>query len=217
LLEAVKLTGVHETTTRRYSPRRSREERREQLLDAALHLLDVSGFDAFSIEAVARQADLTKSVIYATFGTREELLRALVDRELNRAFLDIAAAIPKPPHTDPGEVLHQALVNILQAAHDHPETWRLFVLPADGMPIEARENVTRHRHRLFEQIEPLIVWGLQQLAAKDIDPEIMTQVTIACFEQAIRMTLIDPDRFTPERLATFAQAFIATHHPRAST
>ncbi len=206
-----------EATTRRYSPRRSREERREQLLDATLRLLDARGFGAFSIEAVAREADLTKSVIYATFGTGEELLRSLVDRELDRAFQDIAAAIPTPPHTNPGDVLRQALINILQAAHSHPETWRLFVLPADGMPIAARENVTDHRRRLLEQIEPLIAFGLKQLAAEEVDPEIMTRVIIGCFEQAIRMTLTDPDRFTPERLVTFARAFIATHHPRTTT
>jgi AcrR family transcriptional regulator len=210
---AVKLAGVPGTSTRRYSPRRSRDERREQLLDAALRRVDVGGFDGFSIEAVAREADLTKSVLYATFGTREELLRALVDRELERAFRDIAAAIPKPPHTDPGEVLRQALVNILRAVQDHPETWRLFVLPVDGMPLVARANVARHRHRLLERVEPLIAWGLLRLAADEVDPEIMTQVTIACFEQAIRMALTDPDRFTPERLVRFADAFIATHSP----
>jgi AcrR family transcriptional regulator len=204
---------VPDITTRRYSPRRSRKERHEQLLDAALRCVDAGGFYAFSIEAVAREASLTKSVVYATFGTREELLRALVDRELERAFMDVAAAIPKPPHADPSVVMRQALANILRAAQAHPETWRLFVLPADGMPVAARENVTRHRRRLFEQIEPLIAWGLLRLAAHDVDPEVMTQVTVACFEQAIRMTLTDPDRFTSERLVTFAEAFMATHRP----
>jgi AcrR family transcriptional regulator len=197
--------------TRRYSPRRPRLERREQLLDAALALVDTRGLGAFSIEAVAREAGLTKSVLYATFGTREELLLALLDRELDRALGDIAAALPRPPHSSPGEMLRGSLQSILEAVRARPETWRLFVLPADGMPPEARENVARHRDRLHEQVRPLIEWSLERLCAEHVDADVMTEMMIACFEQAARMTLTDPDRFTPERLLLFVEDFIATH------
>lgn len=195
--------------TRRYSPRRSRDERREQLLDAALRLVDAGGFDAFSIEAVAREAKLTKSVVYATFGTREDLLRALVDREIDRALLDIAAAIPRPPYSDPDAMLRAGLTRILEGVRAQPATWRLFVLPADGMPLAAREHVTRHRRRLLEGVQPPIAWGLQRLNTEHLDHEVIGHMLIACFEQAIRMTLTDPDRFTPERLLRFSEDFIA--------
>ncbi len=197
--------------TRRYSPRRSRTERREQLLDAALALVDARGLGAFSIEAVAREAELTKSVLYATFGTREELLRALLDRELERALLDIAAALPRPPHSSPAEMLLGSLASILESVRARPQTWRLFVLPADGMPPAARENVARHRDRLHGQIKPLIEWSLQRLDSEHVDAEVMTEMLIACFEQAARMTLTDPDRFAPKRLLEFIADFIATH------
>jgi AcrR family transcriptional regulator len=196
--------------TRRYSPRRSRTERREQLIDAALALVDARGLGAVSIEGVAREAGLTKSVLYATFGTREELLRALLDRELERALADIAAALPKPPHSSPAEMLRGSMISILEAVRARPETWRLFVLPADGMPPSVRENVASHRERLHEQIQPLIEWSLRRLGSEHVDAEVMTEMMIACFEQAARMTLTDPDRFTPERLLAFIADFIAT-------
>ena len=202
--------AVSALPTRRYSPRRPRTERREQLLDAALALVDARGLGAFSIEAVAREADLTKSVVYATFGTGEELLRALLDRELDRALLDIAAALPKPPHASPGEMLRGSLESILEAVRDRPETWRLFVLPADGMPLAARENVARHRVELLEQVRPPIEWSLSRLEAEHVDAEVMTEMMIACFEHAARMTLTDPDRFTPDRLLSFVGDFTAT-------
>jgi AcrR family transcriptional regulator len=192
-------------STRRYSPRRSREERRAQLLDSALDLVDARGFDAFSIEAVARQANLTKSVVYATFGTREDLLRALVDREIDRAVLDIAAAIPKPPYGDPDTMLQAGLTRILERVRAQPATWRLFVLPVDGMPLAARENVNRHRRRLLERVQPPVVWGLQRLQLEHVDHDIATHMMLACFEQAITLTLTDPDRYTPERLVRFAE------------
>jgi hypothetical protein len=85
------------------------------------------------------------------------------------------------------------------------------VLPADGMPPSVRENVSRHRERLHEQIQPLIEWSLRRLGSEHVDAEVMTEMMIACFEQAARMTLTDPDRFTPERLLAFIADFIATH------
>jgi AcrR family transcriptional regulator len=195
--------------TRRYSPRRPRGERREQLLDAALSLVDAHGLGAFSIEAVARQADLTKSVLYATFGSREELLGALLDRELARALRDIAAALPIPPYPNPGEMLRESLESILTAVRQRPQTWRLFVLPADGMPPAARENVARHRAVLLQQVRPPVEWSLSQLDAQHVDAEVMTEIMIACFEHAARMTLTDPQRFAPERLLAFAGDFAA--------
>jgi AcrR family transcriptional regulator len=196
--------------TRRYSPRRPRDERREQLLDAALSLVDAGGFDAFSIEAVARAAELTKSVVYATFGTREELLRALVDREIDRALLDIASALPRPPYGDPDAMLRDGMTSILEGVRARPATWRLFVLPADGMPLAAREHVTRHRRRLLESVQPPIAWGLQRLGLQHVDHEIMSHMLLACFEQAIKLGLTDPAHFTAERLLRFTEDFLAT-------
>ncbi len=195
-------------STRRYSPRRPRAERRTQLLDSALRLVDAGGFDAFSIEAVARQANITKSVVYATFGTREDLLRALMDREIDRAVLDITAAIPKPPYGDPDSMLRAGLTRILKRVRAQPATWRLFVLPVDGMPLAARENVNLHRRRLLEGVQPPVLWGLQRLGVEHADHEIATHMVLACFEQAIRLTLTDPDRFTPERLIRFTEDLI---------
>jgi AcrR family transcriptional regulator len=202
------------TPTRRYSPRRSRTERHEQLLDAALALVDARGLSAFSIEGVAREAGLTKSVVYATFGSGEQLLRALLDRELQRALADIAAALPQPPHPSPGEMLSNSLAIILRAVHERPETWRLFVLPADGMPPAVRDDVARHRAELIDQVRPPIEWSLSRLSTEHVDAEVMTEMMIACFEHAARMTLTAPERFTPERLLAFANDFVATHRAR---
>ena len=63
------------------TPRLPPEERRRQLLDAALEVLAEEGFDALTVEAVARRAGLTRPVIYDQFGDLDGLLLALVDRE----------------------------------------------------------------------------------------------------------------------------------------
>lgn len=194
--------------TRKYSPRRSREERREQLLDAALEIVDEHGFGAFSIEAVARHADLAKTVVYASFDNPDALLRAMVDRELERAVADLAAAIPRPPYVDPAAVLQVALTEVLKAARRRPATWRIFVLPADGMPPAARAAVDRHHQQFLLQIEPLVTWGLAYLDLDHLDAELTTAIMIAGAEQGIRLALTDPEHYDDERLIGFATALV---------
>ncbi len=196
--------------TRKYSPRRSREERREQLLDAALAIVDTQGFGAFSIEAVAREVSLAKTVVYASFDNPQELLRALVDRELDRAVSDLAAAIPRPPYEDPATVLQLALLEVLRSARRRPATWRLFVLPPDGMPPAAREDVEHHHDRFLLQIEPLVSWGLERLGLRHLDAELTTSILIAASEHGIRLALTDPEHYTDERLITFATELVTT-------
>lgn len=55
-------------------------ERRTQILDAALRLWTRHGFDATSVEAVAREAGIAKGTIYLYFATKEALFAAAAER-----------------------------------------------------------------------------------------------------------------------------------------
>lgn len=193
---------------RKYSPRRSREERREQTLDAALAVVDEHGVGGLTVEAVAREADVAKTVVYDSVGNQEEVLRALIDREQKRALADIAASMPELPFDEPENLLADGLTKLLEAVREHPATWRLILLPPEGTPPAQRKAADRYRDQLREQLEPIIGWGLGQLGADDVDPEIATYALLATIENAVRMTLADPDRFPPERLAGFGRALV---------
>jgi AcrR family transcriptional regulator len=193
------------STRRKYSPRMPREERREQLLDAALHVIATRGFDGISMEAVAREAEIAKTVVYDAFGNQAEMLRALFEREQDRALSDVAAAMPTPPITgDPADVLVESITTLLEAVRRNPDTWRLILLPADGTPPALRANVDRHRAALLRQMEPLVAWGAGQLGLGHLDPELAAHTILAGAENAARLTLTQPRRFTPQRLAGFA-------------
>ena len=200
-----------QTLRRKYSPRRSREERREQLLDAALSVIDAGGFGAFTIEAVAREADLAKTVVYATFGNQEELLRSLIAREQQRAFWAITGVMPKPPYgDDPLDVLERGLLAVLQVVQQHPETWRLILLPPEGAPPAIRESVDEHRAGLKRSLDPVVAWGLEQIGHGHLDADLASHLLIAAAEEGVRLNLRDPERYTPERITAFSSSLIAT-------
>jgi AcrR family transcriptional regulator len=62
-------------------PRLNPQQRREQLLDKASRLIVEQGLSACSLEAVGREAGVSKALVYKYFATRDALLKALVARE----------------------------------------------------------------------------------------------------------------------------------------
>ena len=191
------------TTRRRYSPRMPREQRREQLLGVALELISAHGFGGLTMEGVAREAKIAKTVVYDLFGNREELLHALLAREQERALSDVAAAIPVSLDGEPIDLLMGSLSTVLEAVRRHPDTWRLILLPAEGTPPAVRASVDRHRDQLVEQIEPMVAWGVAQLGLGRLEPELTAETILALFENAIRLTITKPESYPPERLAGF--------------
>lgn len=205
MADVVKLKPQMATRTRRrYSARLPRSERREQLLDVALRLIAEHGFRGLSMEAVAREAEIAKTVVYDVFGNQEQLLSALLEREQARVLEAIVEAVPTPPLSgDPGEILADSVRKALEAVRAHPDTWRLILLPADGLPPAVRDEVNRHRERLVRQVEPMAAWGVERLGLGDLDPELVAHALIAGAEDAARLTLTHPRRFPPGRLAGF--------------
>jgi AcrR family transcriptional regulator len=198
------------STRRKYSPRLPREERREQLLDAALALIARDGYGGVSMEAVAREADIAKTVVYDAFGNRRAMLQALLEREQERALTDLASAMPATPvEGAPAEILAAGLTNWLEAVRSHGDTWRLILLPAEGTPPAVRADVERARERLLRQMQPLVEWGLRERGLGEVDPELAAHAIVAIAENAARLTLTQPRQFPPRRIAEFAGQLVA--------
>lgn len=55
-----------------------------QIIDAARRVFYKDGYDTTSMDAVAREADVSKATVYAHYGSKEALLLAVVEEELRR-------------------------------------------------------------------------------------------------------------------------------------
>src|ERR687885_2781901 len=60
--------------------RKSAEERRESVLDAALEEFAARGLDGASTEAIAAKAGISQPYVFRLFGTKRELFKAVVAR-----------------------------------------------------------------------------------------------------------------------------------------
>jgi AcrR family transcriptional regulator len=200
---------------RPYAPRLPPEQRREQLIDAALGLIIEQGYAGVSIEAVARVAGVTRPVVYDHFPNLGRLLHALVEREEQAALAQLEQVVPTDPGTaTPPELLLNGLRLFLDAVRERPNTWRIILLPTDGTPAMIRDQVETNRARMQERIERLVRWAFARPEfPHELDVELTAQAIRHLAEEAGRQVLTDPERYTPQRYLSFVDSVMGLVWP----
>jgi AcrR family transcriptional regulator len=69
------------------------EERRAGILDAALAVFSARGFHSSSIDDIAREAGISKALIYEHFESKQGLYADLLERNANELFERLASAL----------------------------------------------------------------------------------------------------------------------------
>lgn len=199
-------------TTRRYAKRLPREVRREQILDATLRLIAEHGFAGMTMEAVAAEAAIAKSVVYAVFGSQEGLQHELMVREQERAFRLAEAAVAAgaaaggigAASANPLAAIRDGLLTFLDGVARDPDTWRLVLLPVAGTPERVGDAIREGRERWRRALEPVAAELLGRVGRGDLDHELVAHLVRGNAEYLARLMLEDPERFGRERIATFA-------------
>ncbi|MFN2612871.1 MAG: hypothetical protein ABR536_05830, partial [Solirubrobacterales bacterium] len=149
-------------------------------------------------------------VVYDLFGTLADLLEALLEREQERALLQLAELMPTPsPGANPEQVLTEGLSAFLRSVEARPEAWRLILMPPEAMPGVVRARVEREQTQIASQLETIVRWGLGALAVPVSDVELAVEALILLVRQAGRMHLDDPAAYPPERLTAFTTDLLA--------
>ena len=128
----------------------SSEERRDQLIDAAVTEFAATGFHATSTTAIAKRAGISQPYVYALFPNKHELFLAanlrVVDR-IRTAFADAARGLPTPEERldAMGHAYMELLENREEIMFQHQAN------AAAGDPA-LREPVRREFMRLFDDV-----------------------------------------------------------------
>jgi AcrR family transcriptional regulator len=187
-------------------------ERRAQLLDAALDVLNEKGFGAVTIEAVARRAGVTRPVLYDNFGDLQGLMVALIDAAEHTALTPLLEIVGSDPgdDVDPERFLFDSVLAFLEAVKSDPRTWRLVLMPPRGSSRELRERIRRSRRLIADRVTTLLDWGVPRRGGPlGLDHPLAARVIVAAGEDAARLMLAHPRRYTPERLTALARDLIA--------
>jgi AcrR family transcriptional regulator len=176
----------------------SAEGRREQLLDVALEVVVTEGFYAATIDRVARDAGVTRTLIYNQFGDLAGMVSALVDRETGRAMVGMLEALaPMPDDLDfveVGEALFRAMVAAVDRA---PRSWAILLNPPEGGPPELHERIAAGRAVARAAVQELLTSRLPDGVA---DPELAAHLHQLLGEELVRLHSRDPERYPVDRM-----------------
>ena len=184
--------------------RMSGAQRRRQILDVTKAIVGGEGFHAVSIDRVARDAGITRPVVYTHFGDLPGLLDALIERESERALTGLIAIMPAEiADESPGEQLLTTLRAYLEAVAADPVTWRLILMPPEGTPDSLRQRVVESRSAIVALLAPLASAGLG--SGDSPDPELSARAMSALADESARLVLTDPKTYPIDRVITHAR------------
>ena len=124
-------------------PRRmTREDRRRWLLDAATALVEQGGVGAVTFEAVADAAGVAKTLPYAYFDSKDEILLTLFDRVIGELDDQVEAVLAGGGEF--ADVVRRSLDVWFDAVRDHG---RLVGALLDGRSVAGLDAAIRRRDR----------------------------------------------------------------------
>lgn len=127
------------------------------ILDAAADLVADRGFDKSTMEAIAAHAGVAKGVLYLRFSSKDELLAALVDREVVLATRHTAQLVENDPL---GGMLSRLYVHSVTVLHARPALLRFYREESSQLARLVR-RVDEDRHRSRELLGAEFIRALQ--------------------------------------------------------
>lgn len=141
----------------RAAPRRRMKapERRAQLLEVARRVFGSAGFHAASMEAVAKEAGVTKPILYDHFPSKKDLYLALLDADLGVLHDEVKRALDSPIGNR--ERIRGGFQAYFDFVDEHGEGFRLLMQETVGAEDDFRKRVGRVRERILAEVRELIV------------------------------------------------------------
>jgi AcrR family transcriptional regulator len=190
-----------------HSERRSR--RQVRLVDAALDLLAAGGVVGLTVRGVCARARLNDRYFYESFRSIDELLLAIFDDQMARAFDALLPAIEASP-PDPVLRARAAIGSGLGFLCDDPRRGRLLIesQTTDGLRARRRELITMLAKVMADQGRVLL--AEQDALRPDID--LAALVLVAGGFDLVTLWLRDELAVSREQLEDFLVAMVTGGH-----
>jgi len=143
-------------------------ERKAQLLVVARKVFGRNGFHGVSMDDVAREAGVTKPILYDHFSSKEALYLALLDADSLELEERLRSALAAP--TGNRERIRASFQAYFEFVDEHAEGFRLLMQETVGANDVFRSGVGRVRNRIMQEVSDLIVRESKgQLDREDAD------------------------------------------------
>jgi len=166
--------------------------RERQILVAAVAAFARAGYGAASMDDIAAAAGISKPMVYAYLGTKDELFLACLHQEGTRLMEAIVAAVA--PDLSPQEQLWRGLHAFFGYVSGHRDGWCVLYRQARGREPFAAE-VARMRVRLVEVVTGLLTRAAAGAGAphRDVDVSAIAYALVGAGESLADWAVDHPE------------------------
>jgi AcrR family transcriptional regulator len=150
------------------------EQRREMILAAATRHFAERGFHATDVQVLADELGVGKGTIYRTFGNKEDLFLAAVDRVM--VLLRAAIDAGRGGISDPLEQITQAVRSYLAFFDTHPEFVELLIQERAVFRDRKEPTYFQHRQRNIGRWQTLYRALIDEGRVRDMPTDTITDV-----------------------------------------
>ncbi len=170
-----------------------REERTQQILDAALHVFAEDSYHGASMAGVAKKAKISKGLIYNYFESKEEVLKTLIIDLLDE-MMDLLDVNPEQPLTKAGfiKVIELSVDEVVK----NPQRWKLY------MSLSFQPDVTPLiMEQMMPKLQPFMMMMNNYFTEKGHeDPMTVMRYYSAVLDGVQMHILLDPENFPVEKV-----------------
>lgn len=165
------------------------------MLDAAVEVFSLRGFHLASMDEIAEAAGVSKPMIYAYLGSKDDLFGACIRREAGRLMERIATAVPAASTAD--ERVYRGLLAFFEFVTDHRDGWIVLYRQARVQGAFAGQ-ITAAREQIIVAVAVLLAGSGDDTARAKATPTAYALVGAA---EALSDWGVEHPEQTPERLA----------------
>jgi len=168
-------------------------EKREKIIEAAIELFALQGFNNASISQLAKQAGISKGLVYTYFESKEEILRAIMHDVREKAM----SRYEMPPE---GKMTDESLIRLIDLSID------LVLEDVDHIKLYFSIFTQPHVFNLmleemWEQAAPLMKMFYEYYEEKGVeDPMAMMRYFSATIDGIQMHLVLDPKNFPVEQV-----------------
>ncbi len=178
------------TSPQPLSEPRPRRDKRDLILEAAIHVFARMGYPGARVSDIAREAGIAYGLVYHYFKNKEEMLNTIFEERWS-GFLDAVEGIADSATSAEDKLVSIAAL-VLNAHRLRPEWVKVLVLEIQRSSRFAQPGQLRAVGRFIQAVVRLLRSGQANRELRgDLDPEIAAYVFIGALEIVITARVLD--------------------------
>lgn len=172
------------------------ESTREKILDTALSILQVRGYEAITTRAIAESLGVAHMSLFTYFENHAAILRALRERELSKWRAQEQEFVQRAASENITQVVEDFLRYHIDFARENPNLYRLaWIMPEIG--VESPEESLQRMQATVEHLAGLLQLGMESGVFENRNPSLAAGTALAMVNTPYTLfhsgKLVDPN------------------------